>query len=98
MSGCAQINRDNLRYDSIKRGNEIYKVANKDSLAAAEEHNDKAINLYKEHLKAYRERCIDEKEGNKVDNQQKDASQNVDKKIWEKRKKLPKTESRTKYS
>ena len=80
MSGCAQINRDNLRYDSIKRGNEIYKVANKDSLAAAEEHNDKAINLYKEHLKAYRERCIDEKEGNKVDNQQKDASQNVDKK------------------
>lgn len=80
MSGCAQINRDNLRYSSVKRGNEVYKVVDKDSLTAAEKHNKEAIGLYKEHLKAYKERSIDEKEGNKVDKQQKDASQNVDKK------------------
>jgi hypothetical protein len=53
---------------------------NEDSLTAAEKHNKEAIELYKKHLKAYRERSIDEKEGNKVDKQQKDASQNVDKK------------------
>jgi len=87
ISGCAQINRDNLRYSAVKRGYEVYKVENKDSLVAAEEHNKKAIELYKEHLKAYRERSIDEKEGNKVDKQQKDASQNVDKKVKDEKEK-----------
>lgn len=80
LSGCAQINRDNLRYSSVKRGNEVYKVVNEDSLTAAEKHNKEAIELYKEHLKAYREKSIDEKEGKKVEKQQKDASQNDDKK------------------
>lgn len=79
MSGCAQINRDNLRYSSVKRGNEVYKVVDKDSLAAAKEHNEEAIKLYKEHLKAYKEylkRSTDQKEENNVDKQQKDTSQN----------------------
>lgn len=87
MSGCAQINRDNLRYDSIKRGSEIYRIVNEDSLTAAEKHNKKAIELYKEHIKAYRGQRIDEKEGKKIDKQQKDASQNVAKKVKDEKKK-----------
>lgn len=55
MSGCAQINRDNLRYSAVKRGYEVYKVVDKDSLKTAEEHSNKEIELYKKRLEVYKE-------------------------------------------
>lgn len=62
ISGCAQINRDNLRYSSVKRGNEVYKIADKDSLMSAKEHNEEAIKLYKEHWETYREQFTRKKD------------------------------------
>lgn len=61
MSGCAQVNRDNLRYSSIYRGTEVYKITGKDSQEAAKEHSEKAIAIYKEYIKASRGGNVDEK-------------------------------------
>lgn len=56
LSGCAQINRDNLRYGAIERGYELYRVdIKKDSLDTAKEHSEREIDLYKKRLEAYKE-------------------------------------------
>lgn len=60
MSGCAQINRDNLRYGAIKRGTEVYRVNNMDSLESAKEHNREAVELYRKHVEISRGQVISE--------------------------------------
>jgi hypothetical protein len=51
ISGCAQINRDNLRYSAVKRGYEVYRIDGKDSLQSARESADKEIDSYAKYLK-----------------------------------------------
>jgi len=53
--GCAQINRDNLRYSAVKRGYEVYRIDGKDSLQSAKESADKEIDSYAKRLKFYKE-------------------------------------------
>jgi hypothetical protein len=61
ISGCAQINRDNLRYSAVNRGYEVYRIDGKDSLKAAEENNERALKLYEGYVRAARGSKLDEK-------------------------------------
>jgi hypothetical protein len=55
ISGCAQLNRDNIRYSAVKRGYEVYRIDGKDSLQSAKESADKEIDSYDKRLKIYKE-------------------------------------------
>jgi len=79
FSGCAQINRDNLRYSSVKRGYEIYRIDDKDSLQSAKESADEEIKSYDNRLKIYKEYLKPLQCDNKEQKQDKTSSESSNK-------------------
>jgi len=61
ISGCAQLNRDSLRYSAIKRGYEVYRIDGKDSLQSATENNERAIKLYEDYVRIAKTTGLNEK-------------------------------------
>jgi hypothetical protein len=61
ISGCAQLNRDNLRYSAVKRGYEVYRIDGKDSLQSATENNERAIKLYEDYVRIVKTTGLNEK-------------------------------------